>query len=60
MSLNIILTNVTIDKNFAIRKHRAAALTRILASKNASNILISESVLIAVLVRYDRLVVGVR
>ena len=60
MSLSIILTNVTIDKNFAIRKHRAAALTRMLASKNASNILISESVLITVLVRYDRLVMGVR
>ena len=59
MSLSIMLANVTIDKNFAIRKHKAAALTRMLASKNASTILVSESVLVPILVRYDRFVVRV-
>ena len=39
MSLSIMLANVTTDTNFANKKHMAAVLTLILASKKASTIL---------------------
>ena len=60
MSLSAMLANVIIDRNFASRKHKAAALTLKLASKKASSTLIPKSILITVLICDDRFVVGVR